>query len=77
MSNPKKIEYLDPATNLQDDDLLFASVRDGGTEYVSKKVTLKDIADYVRGGIEVVPGNGESGDDIEIEEPIVIEDEPE
>lgn len=61
MSNPKKIEYLDPATNLQDDDLLFASVRDGGTEYVSKKVTLGDIANYVKSGIEVVPGSGFGG----------------
>lgn len=67
MSNPKKIEHLDPATNLQDDDLLFASVRDSENRYVSKKVTLKDIADYVRSGM---------ADDIEIEEPIVIEDEP-
>lgn len=61
MSNPKKIEHLDPATNLQDNDLMFASVRDGGTTYVSKKVMLKDIADYVRSGMTVVPGSGFGG----------------
>ena len=61
MSNPKKIEHLDPATNLQDNDLLFASVRDSENRYVSKKVTLGDIADYVRSGMVVVPGGSESG----------------
>jgi len=55
MSNPKKIEQLDEATVLQDNDLLFASVRnDARAMYVSKKVTLKDIADYVKTGMEPV-----------------------
>lgn len=51
MINPKKIENLDPATNLQDDDLLFASVPNGVSAYVSKKVTLANIANYVRNGM--------------------------
>ena len=54
MSNPKKIEDLDPAERLQDDDLLFASVPNDVSAYVSKKVTLGDIANYVRNGMEPV-----------------------
>ncbi len=59
MINPKKIENLDPATNLQDDDLLFASVPNGVSAYVSKKVTLANIANYVRNGMQPIePGFG-------------------
>jgi len=57
--NPRKIEQLDPATNLQDNDLMFASVLGADDTYVSKKVTLEDIANYVRNGMEPVPdGSG-------------------
>lgn len=56
MSNPKKIERLAEATNLQDNDLLLASVKNSGNTYVSKKVTLEKIARYVSNYIE--PGGG-------------------
>ena len=60
--NPRKIEQLDPATNLQDNDLMFASVLNSENTYVSKKVTLANIANYVRNGMEPVPGgNGFGG----------------
>lgn len=52
MSNPKKIERLAEATNLQDNDLLLASVKNSGNTYVSKKVTLEKIARYVSNYIE-------------------------
>ena len=61
MSNPKKIEQLDEATELHDGDLVFASVLNAGNTHVSKKVTLANIANYVRNGMEPVPGGSESG----------------
>ena len=59
MSNPRKIEQLDEATNLQDNDLVFASVLNSRGAYDSKKVTLANIANYVRNGME--PGGSGFG----------------
>ena len=59
MNNPKKIEDLAEAETLHDNDLMFASVQSSENKYVSKKVKLWDIANYVRSGMNVVPG--ESG----------------
>lgn len=67
MSNPKKIEDLIEATNLHDNDLVFASVKNSGNTYVSKKVTLANIANYVRNGMEPVPGGNGSGSGSESE----------
>ncbi len=61
MSNPKRIEELTEATNLHDNDLVFASVLNAGNTYVSKKVTLANIANYVRNSMEPIPGGSESG----------------
>ena len=58
MSNPRKIEQLDEAIELQDDDLVFASVQDSENTYVSKKVTLANIANYARNSMQPVePGS--------------------
>ena len=64
MSNPKRIEELTEATNLQDNDLMFASVLNSRGSYDSKNVTLATIANYVRNGMEIVPsGSGSDNDD--------------
>ena len=47
MSNPKRIEDLNQATELQDNDLLMTSVNNGNGIYTSKKMTLSALADYV------------------------------
>ena len=52
MSDIKLIEDLDQTTSLSDSDLLMTSVRNGNG-YVSKKMTLNALADYV---------NSKSGD---------------
>ena len=76
MSNPKKIEYLDPAEILQDDDLLFASVRDARDIYVTKKVTLANIVNYVRNGMINIPDGSGFGGEVDPNdsdpEPIVV-----
>lgn len=56
MSSPKRIEDLTEATNLHDNDLLFASVQQG-SGFDSKKVTLASIAEYVQN----YAGTGGSG----------------
>ena len=56
MSNPKKIEDLDEVIELQNNDLVFASVLNSRGTYDSKNVTLENIANYVRNGMEPVPG---------------------
>ena len=53
MSNPKKIEDLDEVIELQNNDLVFASVLNSRGTYDSKNVTLENIANYVRNGMEL------------------------
>jgi hypothetical protein len=44
MSNPKKIEELEEATELSGDDLLLTSVQQDGNSFVSKQINLRQVA---------------------------------
>jgi hypothetical protein len=44
MSNPKKIEELEEATELSGDDLLLTSVQQDIDTFVSKTINLRQVA---------------------------------
>lgn len=46
MSNPKKIEELEEATELSGDDLLLTSVQQDSDTFVSKTINLRQVAQF-------------------------------